>query len=78
MIKTILHLHGRGFLYLMLDSELREIFTHISCFTLLDRLHGFVSSEESVDLAGSWLLEILVVFPVVLSFFLPVSSELLV
>ena len=49
----------------------------ITSLTGLDDLDGFVCSEESVHAAGSWLLQILVVLPVIGGFFFPVITQVL-
>lgn len=54
------------------------ILLFVSLLTFFDDFYCFFDSEKSIALAAIHLFQILIVFPVVCSFFLPVVSELLV
>ena len=55
-------------------NELGIDLCHVPGLTGLNDLNGLLGAEESVHRAGSWLLEIFVVLPVIGGFLFPVIT----
>ena len=58
-------------------DKFRINLSQITSLTALDDLDGFIRTEKAVDGAGSWLLQILVVLPVIGGFLFPVLTKVL-
>ena len=59
-----------------LVNQLGINISHVASFAALDDLHSLFGTKKSIHRAGSWLLQILVVLPVVSGFFLPLLTKI--
>merc|ERR1711966_294243 len=57
-------------------NQLRVDVSHVASFAALDNLHSLFGTKKSIHRAGSWLLQILVVLPVISGFFLPLLTKI--